>query len=122
MWDHDCGCIPVVDNEGKLVGMITDRDICMAAYTQGKPLAEIAVSTAMAPRAYTCALTDSVGSAEKLMAAKQVRRLPVVDKQGRLVGLLSLHDIASRGSRLNATRLGRILAAIAAPQPPSSPA
>jgi CBS domain-containing protein len=118
MWDHNCGSVPVVDGEGRPAGMITDRDICMAAYTQGKPLAAIAVSTAMARPAHTCALTDSVGSAEKLMAAKQVRRLPVVDKDGRLIGLLSLHDIATRGSRLNATRLGRLLAAIATPQSP----
>jgi CBS domain-containing protein len=117
MWDHDCGSVPVVDDNGIPLGMVTDRDICMAAYTQGKPLSAIAVSTAMSHAIYTCAPTDSVAAAEKLMAAKQVRRLPVVDKDGRLVGLLSLHDIATRGSRLNATRLGRILAAIASPQP-----
>lgn len=118
MWDHNCGSIPVVDATGRPVGVITDRDICMAAYTQGKPLSAIQVNTAMSRTIHTCAPTDSVASAEKLMAVKQVRRLPVVDKEGCLVGLLSLHDIATRGSRLNATRLGRIIAAIAAPHPP----
>jgi CBS domain-containing protein len=119
MWEHNCGCVPVVDAVGKPVGMVTDRDICMAAYTQGKPLAEISVSTAMSRQIHTCAPTDSISAGEKVMAEKQVRRLPVIDKEGRLVGVLSLHDIATRGGRLNATRLGRILAAIAAPQPPN---
>lgn len=115
MWEHNCGCVPVVDSDGKALGMLTDRDVCMAAYTQGKPLGAIPVSTAMSKSIHTCAPTDTVAAAEKLMAARQVRRLPVVDKDGRVVGLLSLHDIAT--SRVTATRLGRIIAAIASPQP-----
>jgi CBS domain-containing protein len=115
MWEHNCGCIPVVDAAGKPVGVVTDRDICMAAYTQGKPLVSIPVRTAMSHAVFTCAPTDSVAAAERLMAAKQVHRLPVVDKEGRIIGVLSLHDVATRGGRLNATRLGRVLAAIAAP-------
>jgi CBS domain-containing protein len=118
MWEHNCGCLPVVDAAGKTVSVITDRDICMAAYTQGRPLCEIPVRSAMSRALHACAPTDSVAAAEKLMAEKQVRRLPVIDREDQLVGILSLHDIATRGSRLNATRLGRILAAIAAPQPP----
>lgn len=119
MWDHNCGFIPVVGADGRPVGVVTDRDICMAAYTQGKPLSSISVRTAMARTVYTCAPTDSVTAAEKIMATRQVRRLPVVDKEGRVVGVVSLHDIATRGGRLNAARLGRILAAIAAPHPPA---
>ena len=47
MWESDCGCIPIVEEHGMLVGMLTDRDICMAAYTSGKPLSEISVTSAM---------------------------------------------------------------------------
>ena len=47
-WEHDCGCAPVTDHDAHVVGMITDRDVCMAAYTQGKPLTELSVASAMA--------------------------------------------------------------------------
>ena len=45
MWDHDCGCVPVVDARDRVVGIVTDRDVCMAAYTQGRPLTEIPLSS-----------------------------------------------------------------------------
>jgi CBS-domain-containing membrane protein len=74
--------------------MITDRDICMAAYTQGKPLQEIRVQSAMSKDVVSCKSTDSLEQAEELMRRNKVRRLPVVDAEKRLVGLLSLHDVA----------------------------
>lgn len=60
MWDSDCGVVPVVNDEGCAVAMITDRDICMAAYTQGKPLAEIEVRSAMSHELYSCGPNDSL--------------------------------------------------------------
>jgi CBS domain-containing protein len=93
MWESDCGCVPVVD-DGHVVAMLTDRDICMAAYTQGAPLGAIAVPSAMSQQIYSCKSDDSVAAAEDIMRAKKVRRLPVVDTEGTLVGILSLHDIA----------------------------
>jgi CBS domain-containing protein len=93
MWENDCGCVPVVD-DGHVVAMLTDRDICMAAYTQGGPLGTIAVSSAMSKQLYSCKPDDSLAAAEDLMRAKKVRRVPVVDAEGTLVGILSLHDIA----------------------------
>ena len=60
MWDHDCGCAPVVDAHGKLVGIVTDRDICMAAYTQGAPLEAIPVERVMSPKVISCARTDDL--------------------------------------------------------------
>jgi predicted transcriptional regulator len=50
MWEHDCGCVPVVDTENRVIGMITDRDICMAAYTRGEPLQTLRVETAIVER------------------------------------------------------------------------
>jgi CBS domain-containing protein len=93
MWEHDIGSIPIVDPEGIPVGMITDRDLCMAAYTRGKPLSEIIVGDVMSTEVYTCGVEDSLSSASRIMRAWQVRRLPVTDDEGRLVGVLSINDI-----------------------------
>ena len=96
MWEGDCGCVPVVDANGFVLGIITDRDICMATYTQGKPLHEIAVSSAISWQVFSCREDDDIAHAEALMQRHQVRRLPVTSFSGRLVGLLSLSDIIKR--------------------------
>lgn len=94
MWEFDCGVIPVVDDGGRAVGIVTDRDICMAAYTQGRALADIAVGTAMAHHVIAIHADDSVETAEHLMADNQIRRLPVIDGNGKVVGVVSLSDLA----------------------------
>ncbi len=95
MWDKDCGFVPIVDPEtSALAGVLTDRDICMAAYTQGRPLHEIETREVMTGRVVSCLADDDVLSAEQLMRKYQVRRLPVTDAAGRLVGVLSLNDLA----------------------------
>lgn len=99
MWEHDCGVVPIVDAESRVVGMITDRDICMAAYTQGRPLSEIAVSSACSRRVLTCKLDDSLKAVESLMRNAKVRRLPVVDREGKLYGVISLGDLAQHAHR-----------------------
>jgi CBS domain-containing protein len=99
MWDNDIGCVPVVDKDGRVIGMLTDRDICMAAYTQGAPLTGALVTIAMSKQVFSCAPDNELAFAEKLMREKQVRRLPVIDAQGRLVGLISLSDISREGER-----------------------
>jgi CBS domain-containing protein len=118
LWDHDCGCVPVVDDQGKPVGIVTDRDACMAAYTRGRRLDEIAVHGAMAKTLFTCRADDGLAQAIALMQQKQVRRLPVVDERGRLCGVLSVTDAlraAVAGRDLQAPVLA-VLAAIAAPR------
>ena len=99
MWEHDCGTIPVVDHEGRLAGMITDRDICMAAYTQGLPLQAIPVTSAMTRYALACHLDDSVNTAEELMREGQIRRVPVIDNDGRPVGIVAVSDITRFAAR-----------------------
>ncbi len=99
MWDHDCGCAPVVDAHGRLAGILTDRDIAMAAYTQGLPLEAIPVERVMARQVITCARGDDVDKAHRLMRTHEIHRLPVVDSRGRLVGILSLSDFVGRGDR-----------------------
>jgi CBS domain-containing protein len=93
MWDHDCGCAPVVNAHGKLVGIVTDRDVCMAAYTQGVPIQSIPVERAMSAKVISCGRGDDVESAHRLMRTHEVHRLPVVDSRGRLAGILSLSDL-----------------------------
>lgn len=94
MWDTDCGAVPIVDDKGRAVAMLTDRDICMAAYTQGKRLCEITVSTAMSKSLKSCRPDDTLDQVERLMTEFQIRRIPVLDDEGRPVGILSLHDLA----------------------------
>src|ERR1051325_7716398 len=100
MWENDCGAIPVVDSELKVVGMLTDRDICMASYTQGIALAGISVGRVMSCDVCACVATDNITSAAELMRERQIRRLPVVDERERLVGILSMSDIAREADRL----------------------
>jgi CBS domain-containing protein len=99
MWEHDCGCAPVLNEHARVVGMVTDRDICMAVFFQGAPLSEIKVSKVMSRQLFVCTSDDDLSAAERIMCEKKVRRLPVLDKQARLVGLLSLSDIARRADR-----------------------
>ena len=122
MWEYDCGVVPVVDHEGTAVGMITDRDICMAAYTQGRPLGEILVSTACSRDLRVCRAGDPIEEAEAIMAAAQVRRLPVIDKERKLCGIVSLGDFAQhvrepvgRADGLSLERVAATLAAICQP-------
>jgi len=93
MWEHDCGAVPVVGADGSVLGMLTDRDVCMAAYTRGVPLGAISVRSTMSREVHACAPDDSLGHAVRLMAQKQVHRLPVTES-GRLVGLITLADLA----------------------------
>jgi CBS domain-containing protein len=113
MWDHDIGCVPVVDERGGVVGMVTDRDVAMAALTQGRALADIPTATAMARDVVWCTPREDVRCVELRMAAHHVRRVPVVDDDGDLVGILTLADLARVRDRDAAVAL---LADIGAPR------
>jgi CBS domain-containing protein len=109
MWEHDCGAVPVVATEGSVIGIVTDRDICMAAYTRGQPLPAMTVESVMSRLVYTCSPEDSIGHAVRLMAHNRVRRLPVVEN-GKLVGFLSLADIAREVRKSGSNRARACLA------------
>lgn len=119
-WEHDCGCAPVVDDVGKVVGIVTDRDACMAAYTQGKALREISVSTAMTRGVACVRPDDDIATAEKTIASAQVRRLPVLDREGRLAGIITVNDLANaavaeRGRKtrsISDAQVGEMVAAV----------
>ncbi|MES1184012.1 MAG: CBS domain-containing protein [Myxococcales bacterium] len=134
MWEKDLGCLPVCGPGRKAIAMLTDRDISMAAFMQWKHLAEANVESAMSRGLSTCSPDDELGQAEKIMRANQVRRLPVVDAEGVLVGLLSLGDVARYVRQRSPSSLGSVaqqrlaetLAAICEPRfhsiPPPPPA
>jgi CBS domain-containing protein len=94
MWETDVGCLPVIDADGFPIAMITDRDICMAAYTQGRPLAASHVSSAMSHRLLSVTESAKLADVEALMQKNQIRRVPVVDIAGQLVGMVTIGDIA----------------------------
>lgn len=99
MWCRDCGALPVVDPEnGKLAGMITDRDICMAAYTKGLPLRQIRVSEVMTKDVVSCRFDDEMATAHETLREHHIRRVPVVDGEHRVVGIVTLNDLALRAA------------------------
>ena len=105
MWEGDCGAVPVTDNQRKVLGMITDRDICIAAATRSRAAWEIPVGDVISKTLHACAPGDDVRAALATMKTEKVRRLPVLGTDGCLVGIVSIHDIAlhtgSRGKGTN---------------------
>ena len=100
MWDCDCGSVPVIDPQTRrTVGMITDRDICMATWIQDRPPASIPVSEVMSRELHFCSPDSSMAEAERIMRSRQIRRLPVLDSEQRLLGILSLADIVRLSER-----------------------
>jgi CBS domain-containing protein len=93
MWDRDCGVLPVVTSDGRVIGMITDRDICMAVATKGRTADRISVREVSAGTVYSCLPDDETGAALETMKSHRVRRLPVIDEQGHLKGIISLNDL-----------------------------
>lgn len=94
MWDHDCGAVVVVNDDGIVTGLITDRDICMAAFMQGRELDKMLVNSAMAHHVVTAQPGQPVEHAAQQMAHHQIRRLPVIDERGFPIGMLALNDLA----------------------------
>jgi CBS domain-containing protein len=119
MWDHDIGALPVLDDHARIVGVITDRDICMAAYTRGEPLRAIAVATTMSMHPATCFEDDELSDVEALMSKHQIHRVPVVDDDGRMVGIVSINDVARAAhsrTEVSPAELAATVAAVSAPR------
>jgi CBS domain-containing protein len=126
MWEHDCGSLPVCAGDGELrvIAMLTDRDICMAALFEGRPLRELKVADAMSRDIRVCEVDDRPEDVELLMREQRIRRVPVTDSAGALIGIVSLADLARAargraGSRkagvLSERDVGHTLAAICEP-------
>lgn len=93
MRDCDCGAIPVVENN-TVVGVITDRDITIRVVAENKNLQDVKVSDVMSKQVYTAKVSDDVREVANQMEKHKVRRVPVVDEQGKCVGIVSQADIA----------------------------
>ena len=96
MWTNDCGSLPVVDDNDHVVGVITDRDICIAAGTRDKRASEIPVSSVISYHASVVHPDDDVSSALHVMETRRVHRVPVVDAENRAVGIVSMNDLILR--------------------------
>jgi len=120
MWEYDCGIVPVVGAEGRLEGVITDRDITMAALLKGQRLDQLPVEGAMARELLIVHPEESIETVEQLMRDGQVRRVPVVDPERRAVGMVSLSDLAQVTARARKSgpdrELVATLAAVARPR------
>jgi CBS domain-containing protein len=92
MWEKDCGALPVLLNS-KVVGMITDRDVAMAVATNDRSPREITVGEIIGPEVHACHVDDDVETSLEIMGAAQVRRLPVVDDDETLRGIISMNDL-----------------------------
>lgn len=93
MWDHDCGFVPVIGASGAVIGVVTDRDICMATATRRLLPEHISAGQTMASPVHTCMPTDRASDALATMKQFRIRRLPVVDANGHLQGVTSMNDI-----------------------------
>ena len=93
MRKHNCGFLPVVGDGGNVIGVVTDRDICIALGTRNKLAGDISVCEVASAKVHSCLPEDEIHVALYTMRHGHVRRLPVVDADGRLVGVLSIDDI-----------------------------
>lgn len=100
MWDKDVGFVPIVDAAtGAIAGVMTDRDICMAALTQGRPLHEIPVRDVMQTNFYACSDQDNIARVHAIMRDHKLRRVPVLDGAQHVVGVVSFNDFARHADR-----------------------
>ena len=93
MWNRNVGTLPVVNNDGKLIGVVTDRDICIALGTRNRLPGDLTVGEIAIREVFTCKPNEDIHEALLEMAEHQVRRLPVVNDQGVPLGLLSMDDL-----------------------------
>jgi len=98
-WESDCGVLPVVDERKKVIGILTDRDVCIALTTNDRRPSAMTVGDISGPRAFVCSQDNDVQLALKLMREHRIHRVPVVNKAGILEGILSLKDIVLRAEK-----------------------
>lgn len=120
MWNHDCGFVPVVDAAGHVVGVVTDRDVCIAAGTRRQLAEHIATWQAMSKSVHACLAEDSIDDVLATMKQFRVRRLPIIDANGRLQGIISMNDIARAVGKKGGPAAATVVATMAAVCAPRS--
>jgi len=120
MWDHDCGLIPVVDTAGHVVGVVTDRDVCVATGTRRVLPERIAAGEVMSRSVHSVLPEDPIEQAMTVMREAKVHRVPVIDAAGHLQGVLSMSDIVRAAGKKGAPAaqaVVAVMAAVASPRP-----
>jgi CBS domain-containing protein len=120
MWELDCGFAPICDDAGKLVGVVTDRDICMATHLRGQLVSEISISSVMTQALCTVTPDTALSEVMRLMRTHQIKRIPVV-RQQQLAGIITLADVSqfldvAEDSPEAAVALAKTLTAISTPR------
>ena len=93
LWSRNCGILPIVNAQQKVIGVITDRDLCIALGTRNQLAGQVAVGEVMSGTVYSCRPEDDIHAALDTMARNRVRRLPVISKEGHLEGILSMDNV-----------------------------
>ena len=101
MWENDCGLLPIVNDSGKVTGVITYRDICIALSTRDRQPSQISTADVAKPPAVICSPDDDIHNALGTMTREKIRRLPVVSSEGGIVGVLSINDVVLRAEKGN---------------------
>jgi CBS domain-containing protein len=112
MRQHDCGFVPVVDSHGIVVGVVTDRDVCLAGTAKHRALARVSVKETMSHPVFSCFPDEDLKTVLATMAKHRVRRFPVLNTSGHLEGVLSFDDIVQASSRPGAPPAEEIVAAL----------
>lgn len=123
MRDEKAGIVPVIENEQSrtLVGVVTDRDLCMNIVAEGRDPRTTQVHESMTTTVVSCSPQDAVDKATDLMRENQIRRIAVVDEQRRLVGIVSMADVVGRAN-VKTTQTHETLKTVSAPTAePSKP-
>lgn len=110
MLEQDIGAIPIGEND-RLVGMVTDRDITVRAVANGKDVSALTARDVMTKGIVWCRDNDDMTHAANIMQTKQIRRLPVIDKDKRMIGILSLGDLSHAASERTAVAVTKAVSA-----------
>jgi len=97
MRDEDIGAVPIGEND-RLIGMVTDRDIVIRALPDGRDIASLTTRDVMTEGIVYCRANEELGDALRIMEDKKIRRLPVLNEDKRMIGILSLGDVSSAAS------------------------
>lgn len=109
MNDNHIGCVPVCNNENSVCGIVTDRDIILRSIVNNKNVKETPISEIMSCNVCTCNEDDEINTVEDKMSKNQIRRIPVCDSQNKIVGILTLGDLANNSKEVGEKNVCTIL-------------
>jgi CBS domain-containing protein len=112
MHEHHCGFVPVVDGHGIVIGVVTDRDVCLIVGDKNRAMTHVSVQDAMSHPVFSCYADENVKVTLATMAKRHVRRLPVLDKHGHLQGVLSIDDVIQAPQRRGSPTAEEIVSAL----------